>query len=117
LFFFAGLSLLVGILLMRAANAEPDVFADAVGSLGQSLVYAVLGVLIRRGSVIALCITGVIFVLDTTFLLLQPTGKGFAAAFVSRGILIYVLIRYIRRERISVNRSIPDRDAEEHSNR
>jgi len=117
LFFFAGLSFLVGILLMRAANTEPEVVPVALGSLVQSLVYAVLGVMIRRGSVIALSITGVLFVLDTMFLLLQPSGKFLAAPIVSRGILIYVLIRYIRRERLRIDSSIPDPDAEEHTNR
>jgi len=117
LFFFAGLSFLVGILLMRAANTEPEVVPVALGSLVQSLVYAVLGVMIRRGSVVALSITGVLFVLDTMFLLLQPSGKFLAAPIVSRGILIYVLIRYIRRERLRIDSSIPDPDAEEHTNR
>jgi hypothetical protein len=50
----------------------------------------------------ALWIAGVLFALDTLFQLLQPSGKGLGAAVVSRGILIYVLIRYIRRERMSV---------------
>ena len=61
-----------------------------------------LGVLIRGGSLKALCVAGVLFALDTLLQLAQPSGRGLGAALVSRGILIYVLIRYIRRERMSV---------------
>jgi len=99
LFFFASLSFLIGVLLIGAANSEPEVMAAALGSLVQALVYASLGVMIRRGSVTALWIAGVLFVLDTVVQLLQPLEKGLGLAVVSRGILIYVLIRYIRRER------------------
>ena len=102
LFFFAALSALVGVLLFGAANSQPEVMASAIGSIVQAAVYAVLGVMIRHGSVKALWIAGVLFALDTLFQLLQPSGKGLGAAVVSRGILIYVLIRYIRRERISL---------------
>lgn len=98
LFFFAGLSFLVGALLFGAANST-EVMASAVGSIVQAIVYSVLAIMIRRGSVIALWIAGALFVLDTVFLILQPSGKGLGLAIVSRGILIYVLIRYVRRER------------------
>jgi hypothetical protein len=101
LFFFAALSFLMGILLIGAVNSEPEVMGAAVGGIVQALVYAVLGVMIRKGSITALWIAGVLFVLDAAFQLLQPSGKGLGAGIVSRGILIYVLVRYIRRERIT----------------
>jgi len=101
LFFFAGLSALSGVLLLGRASSDADVLASAIGEIVQALIYAILGIMIRRGSIKALWIAGVLFVLDTLFILLQPSGKGLGVAVVSRGILIYVLIRYIRRERMS----------------
>jgi hypothetical protein len=98
LFFFAGLSFLVGALLFSAVNSS-EVMVSAVGSVIQAIVYFVLAIMIRRGSMIALWIAGVLFVLDTAFLVFQPSGKGLGLAIVSRGILIYVLIRYVQRER------------------
>jgi hypothetical protein len=101
LFFFAALSFLVGVLLIEGWNSEPEIVGVAVGSMLQALLYVVLGVLIRKGSVKALWIAGVLFLLDTAFQFLQPSGMGLGTAIVNRAILIYVLIRYIRRERIS----------------
>ena len=98
LFFFAGLSFFVGALLISAGNS-PEVMASGVASIFQALVYSVLAIMIRRGSVKALWIAGALFVLDTVLLLLQPSGKSLGVAVVSRGILIYVLIRYVHRER------------------
>jgi drug/metabolite transporter (DMT)-like permease len=100
LFFFAGLSGLVGVLLVFSGSSEAGVLATAIGSLIQAIVYLILGILIRGGSITALWIAGVLFVVDTLLQLTQPSGKGFGAAVVSRGILIYVLIRYIQRERV-----------------
>ena len=99
LFFFAGLSFLVGALLLSAAKS-PEVMVSAVGSIVQAIVYVVLAIMIRRGSVKALWLAGALFVLDTVLLLFQPSGKGLGLAVVSRGILICVLIRYVRRERL-----------------
>ncbi|HSE22625.1 MAG TPA: hypothetical protein VLB68_13245 [Pyrinomonadaceae bacterium] len=99
LFFFAGLSFLVGALLISAANS-PEVMVSAVGSIVQAIVYSVLAIMIRRGSLIALWLAGALFVLDTVVLILDPSGKGLGVAILSRGILIYILIRYVRRERI-----------------
>ncbi len=101
LFVFAGLSGLVGVLLLGAASAEPEVLGSAVGCLVQAVVYAVLGITIRLGSFKALLVAGVLFALDTLLQLAQPSGKGLGAAVVSRGLLIWVLIRHIRREQRS----------------
>ena len=99
LFFFAGLSFLIGALLIGAANS-PEVLAEAIGSIIQAIVYSVLAIMIRRGSLKALWLAGALFVLDTVFLVFQPSGKGLGLGIVSRGILIYVLIRYVQRERL-----------------
>lgn len=101
LFFFAALSGLFGVLLFVSANAEAEVLASAIGSFVQAIIYAVLGLMIRGGSVKALWVAGVLFAVDTLLQFAQPSGKGLGAAVVSRGILIYVLIQYIRRERVS----------------
>ena len=100
LFFFAGLSGLIGVLLLFASSSEAGVLAIAIGGVIQAIVYLVLGILIRGGSITALWIAGVLFVVDTLLQLTQPSGRGLGAAIVSRGILIYVLIRYIQRERV-----------------
>jgi hypothetical protein len=65
----------------------------------QSAVYVALGLMIRRGSRTALWITGVLFILDTLLIFSLPSGKGFGAGIVGRGILIFVIIRYIQRRR------------------
>jgi len=99
LFGFAAIGGLVSILLLALGNSDPEVLASGVGILIQSIIYVVLGVFIRRGSFTALWITGVLFTLDTLLVFLFPSGKGLGAMIVSRGILIYVLIRYVRRQR------------------
>lgn len=101
LFFFAGLSLLGSVLLFAGAKSNPEVLAYAAAGLIQAIVNAVLGVLIRRGSITALWIAGSLFLLDTLIQLTQPSGTGMGVAVVSRLILIVVLIRYIRRERVA----------------
>src|ERR1700754_1659121 len=74
LFFFAGLSALSGVLLLGRASSDADVLASAIGEIVQALIYAILGIMIRRGSIKALWIAGVLFVLDTLFILLHPSG-------------------------------------------
>ena len=99
LFGFAAIGGLIAMLLLLFGNSDPEVLASGVGILIQSIIYVVLGVLIRRGSMTALWITGVLFALDTLLVFVLPSGKGLGAMIVSRGILIYVLIRYVRRQR------------------
>jgi hypothetical protein len=99
LFFFAGLSFLFFVLALRADLGNPEVMGLVIGSLVQAIVYAVLGIMIRRGSIKALWVAGGLFVLDTLLQLTQPSAQALGAAIVSRGILIAVLIRYVRRER------------------
>lgn len=101
LVFFAGLSGLVGLLLFLSAPGNPEVLAVAVGGLVETIIYTVLAVLIRRGSIKALWISGIWFSLDFLLLLTQPLSSGLAVALFSRVALIGFLVRYIRRERVS----------------
>lgn len=99
LFGFAALGGLFAILLLTLGNSDPDALDSGVGMLIQSIVYVVLGIMIRRGSMKALWVTGILFTLDTLLVFGLTSGKGFGAMIVGRGLLIYVLIRYIRRQR------------------
>jgi hypothetical protein len=98
LFGFAALGSLFAIPLLTLGNSDPDGQATGVEMLIQSIVYVVLGILIRRGSLKALWATGVLFVLDTLLVFFLPS-KGLGAMIVGRGILVYVLVRYVRRQR------------------
>jgi hypothetical protein len=102
LFGFAAIGGLFSMLLLTLGHSDPDALASGVGILVQSIIYIVLGLMIRRGSVKALWITGVLFALDTLLIFAFPSGKGLGAMIVGRGILIYVLIRYVRRQRAIV---------------
>ena len=99
LYGFAALGGLFAVLLLTLANSDPDALASGAGLLIQSIVYVVLGTMIRKGSVKALWVTGILFTLDTLLVFGLPSGKGLGAMIVGRGLLIWVLIRYIRRQR------------------
>ena len=94
LFFFAAFSALVGLASLLAADSQPELLAIAVGGILQAIIYTVLAIFIRRGSTIALWIAGVLFLLDTILHLLQPTP-----GLLARGLLIFILIRYVRQAR------------------
>jgi hypothetical protein len=108
LFVFAGFSGLVGILLLPRASSDPEVLVEVIASFVGSFVNFILGLMIRRGSVKTLWIAGILFALDTLVQLAQPSGKGLGAAVISRGILIYVIIRFVRRERMSDKHAIKE---------
>ena len=72
----------------------------AVGGLVQAVIYVILGIFVRRGSIMALCLTALIFTVDTLFLFTQ--GRGAAVAIVTRGILVFLVVRYVLRERDKV---------------
>ena len=99
LFGFAAITTLVSILLLGSRSSEPEILILAASGFVQAIIYVTLGIFVRRGSRIALWITGVIFVIDTFLLLAQPSGKSAGAGVVTRGILIFVIVRYIKRER------------------
>jgi len=99
LYGFAALGGLFALLLLTLASSDPDALASGAGMLIQSIVYVVLGTMIRKGSRKAIWVTGILFTLDTLLVFGLPSGKGLGAMIVGRGLLIWVLIRYIRRQR------------------
>ena len=101
LFVFALFSFVVAVVLILVDGSNLDSLAIAVGGLVQAVIYAGLAFMIRRGSVISLGVAGALFVMDTLLMFLEPSGKGLGVSLVSRGILIYVVARYISRERSS----------------
>ena len=98
LFVFAALNCIFGILFVWSAPLEPEALALASGSFLLALVYVVLAIFIRRGSIKTLWIAIILFAVDTIFLLMQPSG-GLGIGIVARILLLGVLISYIRRER------------------
>ena len=99
LFGFAALGGLFAILLLTLASTDAEALATGLAMLIQSVVYVALGLLIQRGSRTALWLTGVLFILDTLLVFSLPSGKGLGAGIVGRGILMFVIIRYIQRQR------------------
>jgi hypothetical protein len=99
LFFFAAVGALIAGLSFAAGPSDPEILAVVVTGLIQVIIYAFLGVMLRRGSIIALWIAGVLFILDTLAVLLQPSGKVLGFTLVSRVLLVSVLFRYVQRER------------------
>jgi hypothetical protein len=99
LFGFAALSGLFSLLLLTSSSSDSDVLASAIGGMMQAMLYVVLAIMIRRGSVKALWAAGILFTFDTLLWFFQSSGKGLGAMIVGRGILIYVLVRYILRQR------------------
>lgn len=100
LFVFAAFSGLFGVLLLTARGSDSEALEFGIGLLLQAIVYAVLGAMIRRRSLIALWVAGVLFFLDTVLaLVMPPSGKGLVTLILSRSFLIYLLVRYVRRQR------------------
>jgi hypothetical protein len=99
LFFFAALNGLVSLLLLTSRVYDVEVLVSAAGGIVTAIIYVGLAIMLRRGSIIALWITGVLFVLDSLLMLAEPSGKGLGAMIVSRIILTFVLVRYVLRER------------------
>ncbi len=99
LFGFAAVAGLFSMVLLTRGNSAPEALASGVLMLAQSIVYVALGIMIRRGFVKALWLTGILFTLDTSLIFVLPYGKGLGAMILWRGILIFMLVRYIRRQR------------------
>lgn len=99
LFFFAAVGALIAGLSFAAGPSDPEILAVVVTGLIQVIIYVFLGVMLRRGSIIALWVAGVLFMLDTLAVLLQPSGKVLGFTLVSRVLLVGVLFRYVQRER------------------
>jgi EamA domain-containing membrane protein RarD len=95
----AALSVVFSLLLFTGSNGDPEALSLAGGFLLQAIIYVVLGIMIRRGSVKALWVAGILFILDTLLSFLYATGSGFVTMILGRGLLIYLLIRYVLNQR------------------
>jgi hypothetical protein len=99
LFIFAAVNGMFSVLLL-AANGSRDVAMPVVIAYAvQAVIYAVLAVFIRRGSVKVLIFTGSFFAVDTVLTLIGPSWEDARSMIVARGLLLFVLVRYIARER------------------
>lgn len=99
LFFFAVLSAIYSVLLFAAGPSDEDTLASAVGYVVTTIIYLVLAGLIRRGSTKALVFTGILLVANILLTLFGPSWEGAVGMIVGNGLLLFVLIRYIQRER------------------
>ena len=98
LFFFTAVSAIYCVFLF-AANDSEETLVEAVGMLVQTVVYAVLAILIRRGSVKALVVTGFLFAANIVLILFGPSWEDAKGLVIGYGLLILVLVQFIRRER------------------
>lgn len=99
---FIGLAALNGLfslLLFAGSNADPDALSLAAGFLLQAIIYVALGMMIRRGSVKALWAALILFTLDTLLTFVLATGRELVTLVLGRGLLIYLMIRYVRKQR------------------
>ena len=99
LFVFAAFSAIFGILFILSGRTDDEVLGSAVVLLFMAVIYAVLATFIRRGSVIALWIALALFAIDTVLMLLQPLEQGSGVAIFARAVLVFMLIRFVLRER------------------
>ena len=93
------LSLVFSLLLFGGSNGDPEALSLAMGFLLQAIIYVVLGSMIRRGSVKALWAAGILFTVDTLLSFVYATGSAFVTMILGRGLLIYLMIRYILKQR------------------
>ena len=103
LFGFAAIGGLFFVVLLGSGKVDIDTLSILVALLVQTIIYAVLGILIRKGSVKALWAAGILFTLDTLLMFVFPEGTNPAMMILARGPLIFLLVRYVRRQR-----AIPD---------
>lgn len=89
----------VAVLLFVGGRSDPENLVTAIAGLMIAIVYAVLAILIRFGSVSALVFTGILFATDTLLTLFSPLWQGGLGVLFWRGLLIILLIRFIQRER------------------
>jgi drug/metabolite transporter (DMT)-like permease len=98
LFFFAAISAIYCLFLF-AANDSEEVLVTAIAMLVQTIVYVVLAILIRRRSVKTLVFTGFLFAANLILTLFGPSWEDAKGILIAYGLLIFVLVRFIRRER------------------
>ena len=95
----AALSVVFSILLFVGSNVDPEALSLAVAFLLQAIIYVVLGIMIRRGSVKALWAAGILFTLDTLLSFVYATGTVFVTMILGRSLLIYLMVRYVLKQR------------------
>ena len=98
-FFFAALSGIYCVLMFAASSTNETTLALAVGYLMETILYLFLAILIRRGSVKALVFTGLLVVAGILLTLFGPSWEDARGMLLAYGLLLLVLIRYVRRER------------------
>lgn len=95
----AALSVVFAILLFVGSNGDLEALSLALAFLLQGIIYVVLGIMIRRGSVKALWAAAILFTLDTLLSFVYATGSGFVTMILGRGLLIWLMVRYVLKER------------------
>jgi hypothetical protein len=97
---FAVVQAIVSVLLFVGGRSDPENLVTVIAGLMAAIVYAVLAILIRFGSVSALVFTGILFTADTLLILFGPSSQGgVVGALFWRGFLIVLLIRFIQKAR------------------
>ena len=102
LFFFSAVQAIFSVFVFAGSGSSPEVLFTAISGLMIAIVYAVLGILIRHGSISALVFTGILFVADTLLALFGPSWEAARGVIIARGLLIFVLARFLKRERRAV---------------
>ena len=98
LFVYAAISAIYALFLFAANNSE-EALAMAVALVIQTIVCVVLAILIRRGSVKTLVFTGFLFAANIVFALFGSSWEDAKGILIPSGLLMIVLVRFIRRER------------------
>lgn len=102
LFFFSAVEAIFSAFALAGGVSRPEVLFTAISGLMIAIVYAVLAILIRHGSISALVFTGILFAADTLFALFGPSWEAARGMLLARGLLIVVLYQFIKRERRAV---------------
>jgi hypothetical protein len=96
---FGALSGIFAFVLLIAGNKDAESLSLTIGLLFQTIIYVALGLLTRRGSTKALWAAGILFTMDTLLAFVMSWEPGLGGMIIGRGLLIYILIRYVRRQR------------------
>lgn len=95
----AALSGLFSLLLFAGSKADPEALSLAPGFLLQAIIYVALGIMIRRGSIKALWAALILLTLDTLLTFVMATGREMVPLVLGRGLLIYLMIRFVLKQR------------------
>ena len=102
LFFFAAVETIFSVFVIVGSASRSEALLTGIAGLMVAIVYVVLAILIRHGSVGALVFTGILFTVDTLVALFGPSWEAARGMLLARGLLIVVLIQFIQRERKAV---------------